>query len=213
MTTTRSFLSLARVRTLNINKNVTCIGSRNITIGTDMISSVISLQEAHPWYTCAEEGSNKRIDNEILLKDLFPIGKTVVVFGVPAPFTGTCTNQHYPSYKKRADEILASNCDKIVCYSVSDPYAMDGWQKALQNDKTKIQFVTDPDGTFAKAYGLSQSYDDYSLGLRSIRFSTIVVDGIVKYFRVVTNAETDADEVLKELQEMKNDSENNQERA
>ena len=66
---------------------------RFISIGTDMVSSVISLQKPRPWYMCADEGSNKAKDNAITLKELFGRDKTLAVFGVPAPFTGTCTRE------------------------------------------------------------------------------------------------------------------------
>lgn len=178
--------------------------TRSISIGTDMKSSVISLQKSRPWYMCAEEGSNKAADNAVVLKDLFA-KKTVAFFGVPAPFTGTCSNEHYPGYKALADEFL-TRCDKIVCYSVSDPYAMDGWQKALGNDESKISFLSDPDGTFAKAYGLEANYDATSLGDRSIRFSMLVCDGNVVNFRKVEDAATDAETLLEELKEFKENS-------
>lgn len=176
---------------------------RCISIGTDMVSSIISLQKARPWYTCAEEGSNMATTNAVYLKDLFTPGKTVAMFGVPAPFTGTCTHQHYPAYKQLAEEILSTtDCTEIICYAVTDPYTMNGWEQSLHNDSTKIRFLSDPDATFAKAYGIDKVYDEVSLGLRSIRFSTIIVDGIVKSFRVVTDAETDAQELLNELREI-----------
>ena len=68
-------------------------GSRSISIGTDMASSAISLQKPRPWYMCADEGSNQAKDNAVTLKELFGRDKTVAVFGVPAPFTGTCTRE------------------------------------------------------------------------------------------------------------------------
>ena len=69
------------------------LGMRSISIGTDMVSSVISLQKSRPWYMCADEGSNKAEDNAVTLKELFGRDKTLAVFGVPAPFTGTCTRE------------------------------------------------------------------------------------------------------------------------
>lgn len=180
---------------------------RDISIGTDMISSVISLQKARPWYHCADEGSNNAIDNAVYLNDLFAPGKTVALFGVPAPFTGTCTHEHYPAYQELAEEILQAGCDELVCYSVSDPYALNGWQTILGNDLTKIRFLADPDASFAKAYGVERVYESCSLGLRSVRFSMIVQDGIVCAFRIVEDAAADAKELLNELRDMKENSE------
>jgi peroxiredoxin len=177
-----------------------------IAPGTSMLSSVIHLEKARPWYNSASEGSNLASDNAVRLTDIFK-GKTVALFGVPAPFTGTCTNEHYPGYKKLADELLDAGCDEIICYSVSDPYAHHGWQLALKNDTEKIKFFADPEATFAKAYGVDRVYDKVSLGTRSERFSMIVVDGNVAYFKVVDNAAADAEQLLEELREIKDNKE------
>jgi peroxiredoxin len=185
----------ARRRTAIISSS-----TRSISVGTDMISSVISLQKSRPWHASDSEGSNAAVDNAVTLKELFG-NKTVAVFGVPAPFTGTCSNVHYPGYKALADDILEAGADEIVCYSVSDPYAMGGWAHALKNDPDKIRFLAD-DGTFAKAYGVDANYDKVSLGDRSKRFSMIVRDGHVATFRVVDDAATDAETLLEELKEV-----------
>jgi peroxiredoxin len=174
---------------------------RSITVGTDMISSVISLQTIRPWYNSADEGSNMAADNAVTLKDLFGTNKTVAVFGVPAPFTGTCTLAHYPGYKTHAKAILQAGADEIVCYSVSDPYAMYAWSKSLKNNPSEIRFLAD-DGTFAKAYGLENNYDAVSLGDRSKRFSMIVQNGRVMTFRLVDDAVKDAETLLEELKEV-----------
>lgn len=166
-----------------------------------MISTAISLQKARPWHMSAEEGSNLAKDNAVTMKELFS-GKVVAMFGVPAPFTGTCTNEHYPGYKAIADEFKAKGVDEIVCYSVSDPYAHHAWSRALDNDNSKITFLADPDGSFARAYGVNKTYDDASLGARSIRFSMIVNNGTVVNFHEVDNALKDAETVLEEVKEM-----------
>ena len=174
---------------------------RSISIGTDMISSVISLQKARPWYMTDADGSNQAVDNAVTMKELFE-GRTVAIFGVPAPFTGVCTNAHYPPYQELADSLMSNGIDKIVCYSVSDPYAMDGWQRALKNDPEKIQFLADPDSTFANAYGVDAKYESCSLGSRSIRFSMIVKDGIVTTFQEVEDAASDAANLLDSIKEI-----------
>lgn len=174
---------------------------RSISIGTDMISSVISLQKARPWYLSDSEGSNLAKDNEVTLKELFE-GKNVAVFGVPAPFTGTCTNEHYPPYKELSDELKKAGADKLVCYSVSDPYAHHAWAKALGNDFDKIEFLADTDGSFAKAYGLDADYSGASLGVRSQRFSMFVKDGEAKIFHIVEDAQKDAETLLEDIKEL-----------
>jgi peroxiredoxin len=148
-------------------------------------------------------GSNQAVDNAVTLKELFA-DRTVVLFGVPAPFTGTCTRTHYPPYKKHADELRDAGADEIVCYSVADPYCHRGWEESLGNSPEKITFLADPDASFAKAYGIDVNYDACSLGLRSKRFSMIVMNGAVQVFRLVTKDEgQDAAAILDELRELK----------
>lgn len=179
----------------------------SIDIGSDMISEDITLQKARPWYLTEEEGSNLNKDNAVTLKELFD-GKKVVVFGVPAPFTGTCTNEHYPPYKEKADEFLKEGVGKIVCYSVSDPYAHHAWAKALNNDFDKIQFLADADASFAHEYGLEMDASVVALGTRSQRFSMLVENGIVKIFRIIgpeDDASKDAEMLLGDIKKVHSD--------
>jgi peroxiredoxin len=178
--------------------------TRNIAVGTNMItaSSDVTLQQARPWYANDAEGSNMAVDNAISMKDLFA-GKTVAVFGVPAPFTGTCTTEHYPPYKALAGEFKKAGADEVVCYAVSDPYAHNGWGVSLQNNNDDIRFLSDADASFAKAFEVDSEYAAASLGLRSKRFSMLVKDGVVKSFHFVDKASEDADTLLADLKNFK----------
>ena len=86
--------------------------SRNISIGTNILENKLAFQKARPWYT-NNSNSNMAIDNMISMKALFKDRK-VVIFGVPAPFTGICTNAHVPGYKKNIHLFLDK--DMLFCY-------------------------------------------------------------------------------------------------
>jgi peroxiredoxin len=141
------------------------------------------------------EGSNMASDNALSMRDIFA-GKKVAMFGVPAPFTGTCSMAHYPPYKAAAKDFKAAGVDTVICYSVSDPYAMNGWSMSLGNNDKDIQFLADHEGVWAKEFGVDTVYEPVSLGLRSIRFSMFVDDGEVKAFNVVEDATKDAEVLL-----------------
>eukprot|EP00979_Chaetoceros_neogracilis_P009180 scaffold2086_cov159-Chaetoceros_neogracile.AAC.4 len=135
-----------------------------------------------------DKNSNLAKDNTVSMKDLFK-GKKVAVFGVPAPFTGTCTTAHYPPYKALADEFKTKGVDNIVCYSVTDPYAHYNWGQAM-----------DVDCEWAKENDLNNDYTAASLGHRSARFSMLVDDEIMKTFNmVVEEADQDAQTLLSQV--------------
>lgn len=175
---------------------------RSISVGTDLTTSIKSTwQQARPWYMSDAEGSNTAADNARTMSNLFS-DKTVAVFGVPAPFTGTCEQAHYPPYKQAAAAFAEAGVDKVICYSVADPYAHYGWAKGLGNDFDAIEFMADPSGDWAKEMELDIDFSETSLGLRSKRFSMLVQDGVVKAFHMVDEAEKDAEVLLQAAQEL-----------
>jgi peroxiredoxin len=170
--------------------------TRDISIGTDLSVSQLTLQKARPWHM-NDTDSNLAEDNAVTMSDLFK-GRKVAVFGVPAPFTGTCTLAHYPPYQKLQDKFKAKGIDEIICYSVSDPYAHHNWGALMKNDFQKISFLADVDCEWAKENNLDRDYLGASLGHRSARFSMIVDDGIVKSFNMVEDADKDAENLLEQ---------------
>ena len=62
----------------------------------------LSLVHAHRWFP---EALNTEADNLIDCADLFA-GRRVAIFGVPAPFTGTCTEEHVPGYQALQDDFV-----------------------------------------------------------------------------------------------------------
>lgn len=183
-----------RASTRVVNK----LATRNIAVGTDLSSGTsASWQKARPWYM-DDENSNLAKDNELTMTGIFK-GKKVAVFGVPAPFTGTCTEAHYPPYKKYAKEFLSKGVDEVICYTVADPYSHYNWAKSLGNDFDEITFLVDDSCEWAKGHGLDRDYTVASLGHRSARFSMIIEDGIVKSFNTVEEAEKDAETLLEQV--------------
>jgi peroxiredoxin len=178
--------------------------TRDISVGTNLMAASttdddVALQKARSWSMSDAEGSNMAKDNAVAMKDLFE-GKTVAFFGVPAPFTGTCSNEHYPPYKTLAEEFKTNGADEIVCYAVSDPYAHYAWSLSLTNEPEQITFLADCGAKFAKTFGLDAVYDDASLGLRSTRFSMIVENGVVSVLNNnIEDASKDAANLLEAL--------------
>jgi len=138
---------------------------------------------------------------EISLKERFK-GKRVILFAVPGAFTPTCSNIHLPSFVKQAEAIKAKGTDEIICVAVNDPFVLDIWEK-MAYAEGKVTFLSDGNGEFTKAMGLTLDANAHGLGLRSQRYVSLIEDGILKYIEVEPKPGectiTSAEEVLKHL--------------
>jgi peroxiredoxin len=118
------------------------------------------------------------IDIATLLK-----GKKVVLFGLPGAYTPVCSASHLPGFVAKADELKAKGIDEIACISVNDLFVMQAWGKAHGADG-KVTMLSDADGTFTRAIGLTVDLPDFGLSGRSERYSMVIQDGAVKTINV-----------------------------
>jgi peroxiredoxin len=106
-------------------------------------------------------------------------GKKVVLFAVPGAFTPTCNNNHLPGFLQNADAFKAKGIDSICVTGVNDVFVMDAWKKST-GAGSKIDFLADGNGEFAKALDLTMDGSGGGLGTRSRRYAMLVEDGVVK---------------------------------
>ena len=110
-------------------------------------------------------------------------GKTVAIFALPGAYTPTCSAQHVPGYVAKADELKAAGVDEIWCVSVNDAFVMGAWGRD-QKTLGKVRMMADGSADFAKATGLTLDLTARGMGLRSQRYSMLVVDGVVKTLNI-----------------------------
>ena len=110
-------------------------------------------------------------------------GKTIAIFALPGAFTPTCSAQHVPGFVQKADELKAAGVDEIWCVSVNDAFVMGAWARD-QKTAGKVRMMADGSADFAKATGLTLDLNTRGMGLRSQRYSMLVVDGVVKSLNV-----------------------------
>lgn len=110
-------------------------------------------------------------------------GKTIALFGLPGAYTPTCSAKHVPGYVEKYDELRAAGIDEIWCVSVNDAFVMGAWGRD-QHTAGKVRMMADGSADFAKAIGLTLDLSARGLGLRSNRYSMLVVDGVVKSLNV-----------------------------
>ncbi len=128
--------------------------------------------------------------------DKLTTGKTIAVFALPGAFTPTCSAQHVPGFVQNADAFKAAGVDEIWCISVNDAFVMGAWGRD-QKTAGKVRMMADGSAAFAQATGLTLDLTARGMGLRSQRYSMLVVDGQVRTLNVeapgkfeVSNAET-----------------------
>jgi glutaredoxin/glutathione-dependent peroxiredoxin len=118
-------------------------------------------------------------------------GRKVVVFGLPGAFSRTCSARHLPSFVEVADDLRARGVDEIVCLAVNDPFVMGAWGKASGAADRGIRMVSDADGSFTRAIGLTMDAPAIGFHGRSRRYSMLVEDGVVTRLNVEQGRDCD----------------------
>ena len=110
-------------------------------------------------------------------------GKKIAVFALPGAYTPTCSAKHVPGFVENAEAFKAAGVDEIWCVSVNDAFVMGAWGRD-QKTGGKVRMLADGSADFAKATGLTLDLTARGMGLRSNRYSMLVVDGVVKTLNV-----------------------------
>jgi peroxiredoxin len=110
-------------------------------------------------------------------------GKTIAVFALPGAFTPTCSAKHVPGYVEHADALRAAGVDEIWCISVNDAFVMGAWGRE-QKTAGKVRMMGDGSGAFTQAAGQVLDLTARGMGVRSQRYSMLLVDGVVKSLNV-----------------------------
>ena len=128
-------------------------------------------------------------------------GKRVVIFGLPGAFTPTCSAKHVPGYVANHDQLRAKGVDEVWCLAVNDAFVMGAWGKA-QQAAGKVRMMADGSATYTKALGLDQDLTARGMGVRSLRYSMLVEDGVVKRLNIEQPGKfevSDAETMLRQL--------------
>ena len=111
-------------------------------------------------------------------KTLFT-GKRIVLFAVPGAFTPGCSQNHLPGYVAAAEQIRERGFDEIACLAVNDAWMMKAWAKTSGADG-KILMLSDGSAEYVSKLGLQWDLTAAGMGIRSRRFSMVVVDGVIE---------------------------------
>jgi glutaredoxin/glutathione-dependent peroxiredoxin len=144
------------------------------------------------------EGNGCSIGPNTFDIDKATAGKTIALFALPGAYTPTCSAKHVPGYVEKADALKAAGVDEIWCVSVNDAFVMGAWGRD-QKTGGKVRMMADGSAAFAQATGLTLDLAARGMGLRSNRYSALVVDGVVKTLNVEAPGKfevSDADTLL-----------------
>ena len=110
-------------------------------------------------------------------------GKKIAIFALPGAYTPTCSAKHVPGYVEKAAELRAAGVDEIWCISVNDAFVMGAWGRE-QHTGDKVRMMADGSADFTNAVGLTLDLMSRGMGVRSQRYSMLVVDGVVKTLNI-----------------------------
>ena len=110
-------------------------------------------------------------------------GKKIVIFGLPGAFTPTCSAKHVPSYLQNLERLKAKGVSDVICMAVNDAFVMGAWARD-QKTAGKVRMLGDGSAAFTQAVGLPLDLTANGMGVRSQRYSVLVVDGVVKTLNV-----------------------------
>ena len=110
-------------------------------------------------------------------------GRRVALFSVPGAFTPTCSARHLPGFVDKAEELRGKGVDEIACTAVNDAFVMGAWAESA-GAADNVTMLSDGNGEFVQALGLTMDGSKYGMGTRGQRFSMIVNYGTVEQLNV-----------------------------
>ncbi|MDH4060532.1 MAG: peroxiredoxin [Aquincola sp.] len=131
-------------------------------------------------------------------------GRTIALFALPGAFTPTCSAKHVPGYVAKCDALKAAGVDEIWCVSVNDAYVMGAWGRD-QKTQGKVRMMADGNAEFTKSVGMTLDRTAAGMGIRSMRYSMLVADGVVKALNVEAPGKfevSDAETMLRQAKEL-----------
>lgn len=111
--------------------------------------------------------------------EAFARGRKVLMVGMPGAFTGTCSTAHLPSLIRNAEKLKAKGVDEVAVVVTNDVHVARAWAEQAGSDDAGIRMLSDPQGEYVKALGLSFDGPPAGLYARGMRHALVVEDGVV----------------------------------
>ena len=108
-------------------------------------------------------------------------GRKVVLFGLPAAFSRTCSAAHLPSFMRTRDAFAEKGVEDIYCISVNDGFTMAAWDKDMGAAEAGVTLLGDASGDFTRALGMEFDFPQGGMFGRSKRYALVADDGVVTH--------------------------------
>ncbi len=110
--------------------------------------------------------------------------KPTLIIGVVGAFTPICTDSHINEYLPVVPILKKTRAiEQCICTAVVDPFVLSAWTSSIGGDGL-IDAWADPFGEFAKSIGITADLTALGLGLRSGRYSMLIVGGEVQKLNI-----------------------------
>ena len=129
---------------------------------------------------------DKKVVQKINSTSLFKDQKAILI-GVPGAFTNVCSAKHLPGYVSNFENLKKRGITKIICVSVNDPNVMKAWGES-QNVQDKVFMAADPYCEFTKIIGAEVDKTEKGLGIRSVRYTMLIENGIATKIKAESDA-------------------------
>lgn len=111
-------------------------------------------------------------------------GRKVILFGLPAAFSGTCSSAHLPSFMRTREGFAEKGVEDIVCIAVNDAFTMAAWDKDMGASQAGVTLLGDASGELTRAMGMDFDAPVAGLFGRSVRYALVAEDGVVTHLQL-----------------------------
>ena len=132
------------------------------------------------------------------------VGKQVVIFGGPAPFSKLDTQQAR-EYGQLTKDIM-QYVNMVYGIYLQDAFVCHQFQNKIreETDSNALVILADGDGLFASHYKLTQDLTGQGLSMRSVRWAAVINDSVIEYFARDENGEINNTSAANILDYLKN---------
>jgi len=126
-----------------------------------------------------------------------------IILAVSGAFTPHCSQKNLPGFVQRVGDLKCKGMDLITCIAINDAFVLKAWTDSVGIGRdNKVLLLSDGDGHFTRAMGVSVYLSDKLVGLVMWlrRHSLLADDGVIEVLNLEEGrlfTVSDPDDMLK----------------